>query len=135
MVNISPDCHSNIPCEVQAGSVGKKDTVVAFSTVHMWQSWLHYPPCASCSIPKLSKAAKLFHFLARLLLDACSLVLRPSHHKNGGVRPGPFYYVNDVSVYQGRQRGGEWSPIERMYFAHAFFVLNQKQYVFRSADI
>ena len=35
VVNISPDCHSNIPCEVQAESVGRKDTVVAFSTVHM----------------------------------------------------------------------------------------------------
>ena len=26
--------------------------------------------------------------------------------KNGGGRPGPFYHVNDVSVYLGRQRGG-----------------------------
>ena len=44
----------------------------------------------------------------------CRLVPRPSHHpefdhlqyaKNGGGRPGPFYHVNDVSVYLGRQRG------------------------------
>ena len=54
------------------------------------------------------------------------------HIANGGVRPNPFYYVNNISVYLGRQRGGG-SPIERMYFA--FFVLNQKQYVFRSADV
>ena len=26
--------------------------------------------------------------------------------KNGGGRPGPFYHVDDVSVYLGRQRGG-----------------------------
>ena len=26
--------------------------------------------------------------------------------KRGGGRPGPFYHVNDVSVYLGRQRGG-----------------------------
>ena len=25
---------------------------------------------------------------------------------SGGERPGPFYHMNDVSVYQGRQRGG-----------------------------
>ena len=30
-------------------------------------------------------------------------------YKNGGGRPGPFYHVNDVSVYQGKQRGGEVS--------------------------
>ena len=24
----------------------------------------------------------------------------------GEGRPGPFYHVNDISVYQGRQRGG-----------------------------
>ena len=43
-----------------------------------------------------------------------SLVPRPSHHpvfwslavcKNGGGRPGPFYHMNDISVYLSRQRG------------------------------
>ena len=28
-------------------------------------------------------------------------------YKDRGGRPGPFYHVNDVSVYQGKQRGGE----------------------------
>ena len=32
--------------------------------------------------------------------------------RSGGGRPGPFYHVNDVSVYLGRQRG-EGSSIER----------------------
>ena len=31
--------------------------------------------------------------------------------KNGGGRPGPFYHMNDINVYLGRQRG-EGSPIE-----------------------
>ena len=42
-----------------------------------------------------------------------SLVARPSQFwavcKNGEGRPGPFYHVNDVSVYQGKQSGGEVS--------------------------
>ena len=33
--------------------------------------------------------------------------------QKGRGRPGPFYPMNDVSVYQGRQRG-EGSPIKRM---------------------
>ena len=50
--------------------------------------------------------------------------------KNRGGRPGLFYHVNDVFVYLGKQREG--SPIERTYFAHTFFVLDQEQYVFAS---
>ena len=34
--------------------------------------------------------------------------------KNGGERPGPFYHVNEISVYLGRQRwGGEGSSIQQ----------------------
>ena len=46
-------------------------------------------------------------------------------------RPGPFDHVNDVSVYQSRQRGGEESLIEKMHFTHVFFVLNQEWHDFR----
>ena len=38
-----------------------------------------------------------------------SLIPMPSHSlvcKHGGGRPGPFYCVNDVSVYLGRQKRG-----------------------------
>ena len=50
--------------------------------------------------------------------------------------PGPFYHVNDVSVYLGRQKlGGGNSLIERMHFVHAFFVLNQEWYAFRFANV
>ena len=71
-------------------------------------------------------------------LQLHSLVPRPSHRpvfdhlqyaKTEVGRPGPFYHVNDVSVYLGRQRGGR-GP--QSHFAHAFFVLNQEQYVFAS---
>ena len=44
----------------------------------------------------------------RPVLIACSM------HKNGGERPGPFYHVNDVSVYLGRQTGGG-SPIKSVF--------------------
>ena len=40
--------------------------------------------------------------------------------KNRGGRPGPFYHMNDVSVYLGRQLG-EGSPITT-HFVHVFFV-------------
>ena len=46
-------------------------------------------------------------------LDSFSGLPRPSHYpvfaafKNREGRPGPFYHVNDVSVYLGRQRGGD----------------------------
>ena len=43
--------------------------------------------------------------------------------KNGGGILSPFYHVNDVSVYLGRQRGEE-SSIERIPFVCMFFVLN-----------
>ena len=64
---------------------------------------------------------------------------RPSHHPvfdclqyaKTGERPGPFYHVNDISVYLGRQRG-EGSPIEITHFTHTFFILNQEQYIFDS---
>ena len=36
--------------------------------------------------------------------------------KNGGGRPGPFYHVNDVSVYVGRQSGG--GVLDRMNAFH-----------------
>ena len=45
-----------------------------------------------------------------------SLIPRPSHHpvldhKNGGGRPGPFYHVNDISLYLGRRgEGGVSAP-------------------------
>ena len=51
--------------------------------------------------------------------------------KNG---PGPFYHVNDISVYLGRQRGGG-VPNQKNTFVHAFFVLKQEWYVFRFANI
>ena len=73
---------------------------------------------------------------------AVALLPRPSHRpflvacsmQNGGGRPGPFYHVNDVSVYLGRQRG-EGSLIERTYFLHMSLVLNQERYVFRFVNI
>ena len=37
--------------------------------------------------------------------------------------------MNDISVYLSSQRG-EGSQIERMDFAHTFFVLNKEQCVF-----
>ena len=110
MVNISPDSHSNIPCEVQAGSVGKKNTVVASSTVHMWHAVLVALSSLCISITKLSKVG-----LALLLMDVCTLVPRPSHCKNG-VRVSPFYYVNNISVYLGRQRGGGVVPDRKNVF-------------------
>ena len=38
--------------------------------------------------------------------------------KNGRGRPGMIYHMNDVSVYLGRQRGEEESPVERSH-AHS----------------
>ena len=43
---------------------------------------------------------------------------------------GPFYLVN-VSVYLGRQRGGRGLRLKKGIF-HVFFVLNQEWYVFAS---
>ena len=78
-------------------------------------SWL----CSSL-VSRLSRAPSSFWSLA-----VC---------KNGGGRPSPFYHVNDVSVYLGRQRG-EGSPIERTHFMHIFFILNQEWCHFRLANI
>ena len=41
----------------------------------------------------------------------CAWTIVVAVWKNGGGRPGPFYHMNDVSVY----RGGEGSPIERVH--------------------
>ena len=67
----------------------------------------------------------------RQICKGCSLVTRPSHHpafdhlqyaKMEG--EGGILSRNDISVYLGRQRREGGSPIERMHFVHAFFVLN-----------
>ena len=42
----------------------------------------------------------------------CPVFDHLQYAKSEGGRPGPFYDVNDVSVYLGRQRG-KGSPIER----------------------
>ena len=57
-----------------------------------------------------------------LLLSVC---------KNEGGRPGPFYHVNDVSVYLVGRRG--WGG--GMHYSQAFFVLNQEWYAFHFANI
>ena len=41
-------------------------------------------------------------------------------YKNRGGRPGPFYHVNDVSVYLGRQRGGGGFLIKRILCVCSF---------------
>lgn len=40
--------------------------------------------------------------------------------KTGGRRPGPFYHMNDISVYQGRQREERGS---QSHFVHTFVLL------------
>ena len=50
-------------------------------------------------------------------LIACSM------QKNRGGRPGPFYHINDVSVYLGRQKGWK-GPRSRNTFVHTSFTLN-----------
>ena len=37
--------------------------------------------------------------------------------ENGGRRPGPFYHMNDVTVYLGKQKGGG-SLTKRMHFVY-----------------
>ena len=54
--------------------------------------------------------------------------------QNGMGRPGPFYHMNDVSVYLGRQRR-ERSLFERTHFTSAIFILNQEQYIFHFMNI
>ena len=49
----------------------------------------------------------------------------------GSSHSGQFYHMNDVSVYLGRQRGAGVPN----HFVHAFFVLNQEQYVFHFANV
>ena len=75
---------------------------------------------------RLACCVVLYHQLSLWRADVCSftsLVPRPFHrpvliacsmHKNGGERPGPFYHVNDVSVYLGRETGGG-SPIKSAF--------------------
>ena len=46
------------------------------------------------------------------LIPTIQFLIACSMQKQRG-RPGPFYHMNDVSVYLGRQRGGEGFPIER----------------------
>ena len=68
------------------------------------------------------------------LLKAVSLIPRPSHHpvfavcKNGGERPGPFYHMNDVSVYLGRQRGGGVPNWKKVFCAC-------ERYIFRFTNV
>ena len=45
-----------------------------------------------------------------------------------------FYHMNDVSVYLG-DGGREGSLLERTHFTHAFFVLNQEQYIFQIVNV
>ena len=49
--------------------------------------------------------------------------LRCAKTEEGGVA---IFYMNNVSVYLGRQRGGKGFLIERTHFIHTFFVLNQE---------
>ena len=78
-----------------------------------------------CSREKRKKRLASFPGLPTVqFLITCSM-------QKGGGRAGPFYHVNDVSVYLGRQG----SPIERMHFTPAFTVLNQGQYIFRFMNI
>ena len=45
-------------------------------------------------------------------------------YANGGGRPGPFYHVNDISVYLGRQRGGGALKQKSVFHLH---ILRPKQ--------
>ena len=75
-----------------------------------------------------------------LLLQLEKLVVycRPSHRsvfdrstQNGGGRPDPFYHMNDISVYLGRQRGGvvpDWKNAFHASVLH--FSLNQEWHIF-----
>ena len=72
-----------------------------------------------------------------------SLVPRPSHHpvydrwqyaKTEEGRPGVIYHVNDVSVYLGRQRGGEGSPVKRMSYRPDLTVSAPKHWSFECSQ-
>ena len=62
---------------------------------------------SKCGTIALFPGLPTVHFLI-----ACSM------QKNG---PGPFYHVNDVRVYLGRQRRGG-VPNQKNTFVHVFFV-------------
>ena len=67
----------------------------------------------SCMPLKLPYAINLASFPGLPIIQfliACSM---QKWRKKGDGRPGPFYHVNDVSVYLGRQKG-EGSPIKRI---------------------
>ena len=49
----------------------------------------------------------------------------------GWGRPGPFYHVNDVSVYQV----GRGLPSKECIWHTCFFVLNQERHLFRFAIV
>ena len=80
-------------------------------------SWESTKNQQSCNIQECSSV-----FSAELGKGQHSLVPRPSHcpvfdyAKNGEGRRGPFYYVNDINVYLGRQRG-EGSLIKDAFHA------------------
>ena len=91
-----------------------------------------------CQSPTtVNKLLEISHWQVKGSITRVSLVLRPSQSpvfavcKNEGGRPAIIYHLNDVSIYPG----WEGSLIERMHFAHAFFVLKQERYAFRFANI
>ena len=61
-----------------------------------------------CLIPnKMWECPKLLqHTTMVALFPALPTVQFLAECKNGGGRPGPFYHMNDVSVYLGRRGGG-----------------------------
>ena len=70
----------------------------------------------------------------------CQTTIKPrSHHpcsfwllavwKDGGGRNGPFYLVNDISLYLGRQRGGGVSDWKNTFRIHVL-SLNREWHVF-----
>jgi len=69
----------------------------------------------------LSWHASLIPLFSFWLLAVC---------KKGGGKPGPFYHVNDVSVYRGGEVPNQKKNKKKKHFAHAFFVSDQEQYVF-----
>ena len=68
-------------------------------------------------------------------LNISSFVPRSSHHpvfdhlQKWRRRPGPFYHMNDVSVYLGRQ-GGPGPPLEELPFVHTFFCFEPEAVCF-----
>ena len=64
-------------------------------------NWIGFcMPCPSTSLPPIPLYQ--FSFPGLPTVQFWSLAVC----KNGGGRPGPFYDMNDVSVYLSRQRGG-----------------------------